>query len=466
MQFPTVAFTLFFVTFLIVWWALPRQTVARTWVLIAGSLLFYAASGLQWVGVLLAVSVVAWGGSRWIASSSRPKLAGWVTVGALVLNLVAWKYTQWAVSMRNDWAEMFHWSLWELPEWALPVGLSFFTFHALAIVLAVWNKGMTPYAFSKVLAQISFFPALLAGPVLKEDAIAPRLNQPFVWASVKWVVAVGMIMLGMTFKWVLSTHAADVSDPVFQGLGASVVDVWWGVHAYGAQIFFDFAGYSLMAIGVAMLLGFELPPNFTQPYMATSAKEFWGSWHRSLSFFFRDNLYIQVFGGNRNGKIVGLLAAASTMLVSGLWHGASLTFVVWGAWHAAWLVGERLIPGRDAWPKWLGWIVSIEIAMWGWVWFRAENWSAAVDVFRQGWGFAQLPLGTLPSLSVVVWSVLGVMMVFAERRVLWNFEILEARLDRGVHWMQWPTVAFVGVWAWAIMLWGPVGVPPFIYNGF
>lgn len=466
MQFPTVLFSIFFVCFLSLWWILPACSSKRTWVLIGGSLLFYSASGWQWVGVLLAVSCIAWGGSLWIAHS-RSKWAGWVTVTVLVGNLIAWKYTQWAVLMRNDWAERFHWNLWDLPEWALPVGLSFFTFHALAIVLAVWNKGMAPYWFSQVLAQVSFFPALLAGPVLKEDAIAPRLNERFDFSAVHWVSAVCMILMGMTFKWVLSTQAAVVADPVFQGLGNSVVDVWFGVHAYGAQIFFDFAGYSLMAIGLAQLLGFTLPANFTQPYTATSAKEFWGSWHRSLSFFFRDHLYIQVFGGNRNGKIVGLLAAASTMLVSGLWHGASVTFLIWGAWHAVWLVGERLLPGRDNWPKWIGWIVSMEIVMWGWVWFRAENWDNAIEVFKQGWGYAQLPFGALPPLSVLVWSLVGLMIVWCERSIWKAVDRLEQSADT-VHfnWNKPIMVLGVGVWAWAIMLWGPTGVPPFIYNGF
>lgn len=466
MQFPTVAFTAFFLVVLTVWWALPRQSPLRTHVLIGVSLLFYAASGWQWVGVLLGVAVVAWGGSLWIAHSSHKRVAGWVTVGLLLANLIGWKYTQWALIERNEWAEQFHWAVWHLPEWAYPVGLSFFTFHALAIVLGVWNKGMAPYSFSKVLAQVSFFPALLAGPVLKEDAIAPRLDTPFEFSSVRWVSAVGMIALGMTFKWVLSTHAASMSDGVFQGMGNSVVEVWWGVHAYGAQIFFDFAGYSLMAIGLAALLGFVLPPNFTQPYLATSAKQFWGSWHRSLSFFFRDHLYIQVFGGNRKSKWVGLMAAASTMLVSGLWHGASLTFVVWGAWHAAWLVGERLLPTRDKWPAWLGWIVSIELAMWGWVWFRAENIDSATDVFSQAFGQSGLPFGTLPSMEVCVWSVVGVAFVVLERRILAGLEWAQDTFDRSFHWGQPLVLATSGVWAWVIMLYGPAGVPPFIYNGF
>lgn len=421
---------------------------------------------LLWVGVLLGVAVVAWGGSRWIASSAHKRLAGWCTVGLLLANLVGWKYTQWALIERNEWAERFHWAVWQLPEWAYPVGLSFFTFHALAIVLAVWNKGMNPYSFSKVLSQVSFFPALLAGPVLKEDAIAPRLDQPFGFSAVRWVSGVGMVVLGMTFKWVLSTHAANVSDGVFQGMGNSVVEVWWGVHAYGAQIFFDFAGYSLMAIGLAALLGFTLPANFTQPYLATSAKQFWGSWHRSLSFFFRDHLYIQVFGGNRKGKWLGLMAAASTMLVSGLWHGASLTFVVWGAWHAVWLVGERLLPRRDKWPSWLGWIVSIEIVMWGWVWFRAENIDSAVEVFSQAFGRSGLPVGSVPAAGVCVWSALGVAFVVMERKLLGAMEWAQETFDRSFHWGQPVVLVTSGIWAWAIVLYGPAGVPPFIYNGF
>lgn len=469
MQFPTVPFTLFFLILLGVWWCLPAQAaVARRRVLIVASLVFYSIADWGWTGVLLGVSFLTWIGSRWIDRSDGASRTwrGWMVVGMLISHLAGWKYSLWVTQLRNDWADGWGFAAWILPEWAYPIGLSFFTFHALGIVLGVWHKRLRPYGFEQVLAQVSFFPCLLAGPVLRQDAIAPRLEQPFEFTKAPWLEGVFYIALGMTFKWVFSTQAAVWSDPVFSGMATTGVEVWWGVHGYALQIFFDFAGYSLMAIGLARMLGFVLPENFTQPYHSTSAQQFWRSWHRSLSFFFRDHLYIDGFGGNKHGPNVAMLAAICTMLVSGLWHGASINFFVWGAWHAIWLTLERLLPGRARWPAWLGWIVSIEIVVWGWVWFRAESLSAAQDVFKQAFG--GLPLGELPSTSVLVWSLLMVILVAVEG-------VLLARLCRVAQVVDQPQVSLLksgcvcvllATWAGGIIFWGPIGVPPFIYNGF
>ena len=464
MQFPTVLFSIFFLTTLVLWWAVPWTTVGRTRLLIVASLVFYSATGWWWLGILLGVAGLTWAGMRWIdQGEGRGRTArGWTIVSVLVLHLAAWKYTHWVLDLGQ---QAWGWAL-ELPHWAYPVGLSFFTFHGLALVASVWHKRHEPLSFQETLAQISFFPSLLAGPVLRASSIADRLKQPFVWRDVAWTQMVWMIALGMGFKWVLSTQAANMSDPVFQGMSESTLHTWWGVHAYAAQIFFDFAGYSLMAIGLAGLLGFVLPANFTQPYLATNAKEFWSSWHRSLSFFFRDHLYIDAFGGNSKGKWWAMCAAALTMLISGLWHGASVTFIVWGAWHAAWLVLERILPTRAQWPKWLGWLVSMQIVVWGWVWFRAENMEAAYSIFEQAFHWGALPLSSSISWEVGLWTSVGLLVIFSERFMLsWGEAFERAERERG--WLaQLGVVVFLCVWAGIVIWLGPEGVPPFIYNGF
>ena len=468
MQFPTIMFTLFFCGVLAVWWLLPAHAPrARRFVLIGASLLFYAATDVRWLGVLVGVSVLAWAGSHWIESNPNGRRGrGWVVVGLLVGHLAGWKYAQWATQLTNEFFTPLGMTPWPLPEWAYPVGLSFFTFHALAIVLDVWHGRRPPYSLPDTLSQVSFFPCLLAGPVLKSDAIAPRLREPFVWRTTPWLDGVLHIALGMTFKWVLSSRAAEWANPTFSGMSSTTVDVWWGVHAYAAQIFFDFAGYSLMALGVARMLGFVLPDNFTQPYHATSAQEFWRSWHRSLSHFFRDHLYIDALGGKNRGPRWALLAAVATMLISGLWHGASATFLVWGAWHALWLVGERVLPGRTRWPSWLGWIVSLEIVVWGWVWFRAESVDVAVEVFRQAFG--GLPLGTMPAPTVLLWSAILITMVAVEGWLLARLRQAARTCDSpaGPRFTAPAVTVMLSVWAWVIITLGPIGVPPFIYNGF
>jgi D-alanyl-lipoteichoic acid acyltransferase DltB (MBOAT superfamily) len=475
MQFPTFTFTLFLLAFLGIWWGVLSEKTTpavRRAVLCAGSLFFYAWADWRWAGVLVALSTAAWLGSHWIASvkpGPSRRWRGWVSVAGLAGVLIGWKYTPWFVFERNALAEAWGFTPWPLPEWAYPAGLSFFTFHALGLVLSVWHQRTKPLSWGGTLAHVSFFPTLLAGPVLRADATAPRLAQPFRWQEVPWLEGSVRILIGMTFKWVLAAKAAEWAEPTFQGLATGRGDAWWGVHAYAAQIFFDFAGYSYMAIGVALLLGFRLPENFTQPYTATSVQDFWRRWHRSLSFFFRDHLYIDALGGNRHGKTMAMLAAAFTMLVSGLWHGASVLFLIWGAWHAGALVAERLLPGRGRWPAWLGWVVSFEFVVWGWVWFRSDTLDTARSIFAQGWGWSAGDLNqTMWSPGVLGWAALMVVVVATER--WWSGAALAwaNRTDTPqVSWVQSGTTAIVlSGWAWVLMAAGPVGVPAFIYNGF
>jgi len=474
-QFPTFTFTLFLLAFLTLWWAVLRSGVqprTRAGALLAGSVVFYAWADWRWVGVVLGVGLISRYGSAWAASveGSAQRWRLGLVVGALVVHLVAWKYSLWLVAERNDLAGLWGASAWTLPEWAYPAGLSFFTFHAIALTLAAGRRRIPVPTTLEALTHVAFFPALLAGPVLRADAVIPRLHAPFVWAEVPWLEGIFRIGGGMVFKWVLAAQAASWADPVFSGMAERAGQVWWGVHAYAFQIFFDFAGYSHMALGVALLLGFRLPENFTQPYLATSFQDFWRRWHRSLSFFFRDHLYIEAFGGNRHGKVAALVGAAGTMLVSGLWHGASITFVIWGAWHALVLTAERLLPGRSKWPAALGWLLTFEGVAWGWVCFRAEDWTSAQAVFSQAFG--ALPWAW-PVLDTAAWLALawGTAMVIAvsvERGVLERGTAWATVVDQGQGPRWGSAVTAVGLAALAalVIALGPVGVPPFIYAGF
>ena len=474
MQFPTFTFSIFFLVVLIVWWGcLPKLAPrGRAIFLAAASVVFYAWADARWAVVLLAVATVAWAGSRWIDAvpSDRRRVRGWITVATLAGTLVAWKYIPWLVLERNGWVEGLGWAPWPLPEWAYPAGLSFFTFHALALVLSVWHGRSRPLGWLDALAHVSFFPTLLAGPVLQAGAVAPRLAQSFRWDDVPWLEGVVRVLIGMTFKWVLASKAAEWAEPVFQGVADGRAAAWWGVHAYAAQIFFDFAGYSYIAIGVALLLGFRLPENFAQPYTAPSLQEFWRRWHRSLSTFFRDHLYIDALGGNRHGTARALAAAAFTMIVSGLWHGASVLFLVWGAWHAIGLLAERLCPGRSRWPRTFGWVVSFQFVVWGWVWFRADTWDTAVAVFAQGWGPSVETASSINPWAGGAWLWAGAMVAAVACEKAWAARLMAACHRTDVHAVSlWRAAAWAGMlatWAWALMAFGPVGVPAFIYNGF
>ena len=472
MLFPTLTFTTFFLIFLLVWWGCLSEKTSprvRQGVLLLASLVFYAFADWRFVGVLLGVGLLTAYGTRWLDQSEdlARRFKGFSLVSLLVLHLIAWKYTQWMVVERNNLGEIWGWEAWVIPEWAYPVGLSFFTFHALALVIGVWHRRLKPDTVLATCAHISFFPCLLAGPVLRGDSVAPRLKQQFVFADVPWLKAIGLIMLGMTFKWVLSTEAANWSDPVFQGMGDSVSGVWLGVHGYAFQIFFDFAGYSWMAIGVAMMLGFSLPDNFTQPYQAKTLQQFWRSWHRSLSFFFRDHFYIDTLGGNKYGAKVALLSAFFTMLVSGVWHGANLTFVVWGAWHGVLLALEKYFPKHDRWPKFVSWLITFELVVWGWVWFRSEDVESALRLFQQAFT-NDLPLWSTFNQSVWGWLLAMALVIKYEQVFLAQWNKMSLALDRSGASIAGSLAITIVLTAWACVIigLGPVGVPPFIYNGF
>lgn len=476
MLFTTFTFTSFFLTCLIVWWGiLPKGNVAlRKAALILMSCIFYAWADPKWLISLLAVSVIAYAGSKWIygADEGAKKAKGATITVLLVGQLVFWKYLPWAAISWNELGFIPQSYLLPVPEWAYPVGLSFFTFHALSLVLSSWLEREKPLSLMSSVAHVSFFPSLLAGPVLRRDNIEPRWSQSWSWREVDWTEAIGRIMLGMTFKWVFASKVAEWSDPVYQGMAESSWQVIFGVHAYALQIFFDFVGYSHIALGVALMLGWRLPENFTQPYLATSVQDFWRHWHRSLSYFFRDYVYIHLLGGNRKGKARTLLNGLFTMFISGLWHGASATFVVWGIWHGALLMLQSLIkmivPVKL--PKFVAWLITIECVVWGWVWFRATDLRNALEVFSQAFNAESLKTqGMSFDYSYGLWIAIMLAFVFFERKIIGVIKEANGYMEKN---QAEPIVStlvgaiVLSLWSWLIMYYGPVGVPAFIYNGF
>jgi alginate O-acetyltransferase complex protein AlgI len=468
MQFTTPAFVTFFCLAMMLWWMVPCRANPKTHVLLILNLIFYGAMGLGMLVVMVGISTWTWWGSRWVSQSQdevqRSRRFGLLS-SMLLVHLVGWKYWPWMVIEHNAWAASWGGGLWQIPEWAYPAGLSFMTFHAINWAWAIRHGRQSAVSWSTTLAHIGFFPSILAGPVLKAEEVGGQLATPQPWAKVAWLEGTGRVAMGMVFKWVLSSAAAIQAQPTFSGRAQGTLETWWGVHAYALQIFFDFAGYSLMATGLALLLGFRLTENFTQPYLAVTLQDFWRRWHRSLSFFFRDHVYIGWWGGNRYGPRIAILAAASTLVISGLWHGAAMTFVIWGAWHALGFVMERCCPGRERWPRWLGWALTIEWVCWGWVWFHAPDLDSAQKIFSQAWSS---PGPFLPDTGQVLVMTGLLTVIAAEGWVLRQIVRAQENTDhpQAQWWRQagWGmTLSIVAVWAlWA----GPVGVPAFIYSGF
>ena len=265
---------------------------------------------------------------------------------------------------------------------ALPIGISFYTFQILSYVIDV-RRGDVPPARNLVdfAAYVSMFPQLIAGPIVRYVDVAAdlrRLNGDISTAA----AGARRFCMGLAKKVLLANTLASAADTAFGMTGSlNFGGAWAGLIAYALQIYFDFSGYSDMAIGLGKMLGFSFPENFRYPYVSLSVKEFWRRWHLSLSTWFRDYLYIPL-GGSRRGKGRTLLNLLIVFALCGLWHGANWTFLLWGLWHGLFLCLERLSfmkKLQEALPKWVRWCYTALVVLLGWVLFRADSLALALQ---------------------------------------------------------------------------------------
>jgi len=375
MAFSSLSFLIFFLPVLLVlYYLIPRGTHrARNALLLAAGLALYAWAGVRFLPVLLSSAVLYWACGLAAAEGRPERLRRWAVPAAAVLGLGMlgyFKYTgffaQILVSMGAGLT---------VPQIALPAGISFFTFKGLSYVADV-RRGKIPAerGFFRVLFYVSLFPQVLSGPIERYPELAGELNGREETLE-RFSSGVVRFSAGLAKKAVLASAMGAVADAVFKkpaaALGAPVA--WVGALAYTAQIYFDFSGYSDMAIGVGRLFGFEFPENFRYPYAAASVTDFWRRWHITLSSWFRDYVYIPL-GGNRCSRLRNAFNIAAVWLLTGLWHGAAWTFVLWGAWYCVFLLGEKFLWGgalKKA-PA-LGHVYTLLLVTLGWVFFRSAT---------------------------------------------------------------------------------------------
>jgi D-alanyl-lipoteichoic acid acyltransferase DltB (MBOAT superfamily) len=289
----------------------------------------------------------------------------------------------------------------------LPLGISFFTFQMMALVIDVYRKQLEPVrSFREYALFVAFFPQLIAGPILRGRQLLPQLRRGGVRTAERDRRAIWLLASGLAKKAVLADFLlAPFVDRVFaEGYAGSAASHLVGVYSFAFQIYFDFSGYTDMARGLALLLGFELPLNFREPYLSRNPREFWRRWHITLSRWLRDYLYIPL-GGNRRGRARSLANLSVTMLLGGLWHGAAWTFVIWGGFHGALLALHRWLgrPQRAderplAWRDVPSILLTFHAVCLLWVFFRAPSFDAALGYLERlssadyatGWPLAQL----------------------------------------------------------------------------
>ena len=386
MQFDSLAFVFFFACIASCYW-LVRSWSHRKNLLLLASYLFYAGWNPYFLPLLVVTSFIDWRlALRMSTASSIGARKKWlILICSVNLSVLAYfKYVNFFVDNFNVFAAML-----AIPQWdfsssvALPIGISFYTFHSLSYCIDVYRrKIVATQCWRDYLLYVAFFPQLVAGPIVRWSTIGEQLATPR--SLEKSNLGLGMVLMtvGLFQKIVLADAIfAPVANFYFgQDLLQTGIEAWVATLAFSGQIFCDFAGYTTCAIGAALVLGFHLPVNFQAPYASRGFSDFWRRWHISLSSWLRDYLYVSL-GGNRVRRIRVLLNLMITMLLGGLWHGAAWTYVVWGGLHGIFLVLER-VSGRliggfsNRLPRFGGvvaWLSTTLAVVTAWVFFRAET---------------------------------------------------------------------------------------------
>ncbi|WP_344952451.1 MBOAT family protein [Sphaerisporangium flaviroseum] len=387
---------------LFLWFFMPATLAAycllpprrRNAVVAAASLVFYTWGAGPYVLLLLAAVAVNYVAGLALGSArlrDRPGARRGVLLAAVgwdVAVLAVWKYAGFASRQVDALAGALGLGHTPVVALALPIGISFFTFHHLSYVVDVY-RGSTPAQRSPVrfVTYIAMFPQLVAGPIVRYHEMAGQLGDARRDRLGDLAAGFPRFALGLAKKVIVADSLAPVADAAFaQAEGQiSTPTAWLGASAYALQIYFDFSGYSDMAIGLGTMVGFRLPENFDRPYTAYSVTDFWRRWHMSLSRWFRDYVYIPL-GGNRGGAPRTYRNLLAVFALCGLWHGAGWTFLVWGLYHGALLVAERLLgwdrPPTAAWAGVLRRGATLLLVVVGWVVFRAESMPDAWGMLR------------------------------------------------------------------------------------
>ncbi|MEI6300028.1 MAG: MBOAT family protein [Betaproteobacteria bacterium] len=415
--FLPVVFTGFF------WLARYGHSVSALWLSLS-SLFFYGWWSPKYVLLLLFSVLFNYWFGRLIGQTITSNIARAKTLLtiAVVANLALlgfFKYANFFIVNINDISG----GALPLANIILPLGISFFTFTQIAYLVDVHRGIVRDYNFNHYLLFVTYFPHLIAGPVLHHAQMIPQFARSETYRLRADNVAVGLsiFIIGMVKKVLLADSFADYAGPVFgaaqQGIQPDFIEAWTGTLAFTLQLYFDFSGYCDMAIGLSLLFGIKLPINFNSPYKAPNIIEFWRRWHMTLSQFLRDYLYIPL-GGNRNGRALRQVNLMITMVLGGLWHGANWTFVIWGALHGIYLIVNH------AWRSWFGrWIpvsgvragiycvmattLTFLCVVVAWIFFRAESWHAAVLVLKGCFGYGGVSLPSKLAVIVGNFPVLG-----------------------------------------------------------
>ncbi len=385
--------------------------LACGWLAVA-SLVFYAWWNPPYVALIAGSILVNFGLGRAVRpppdGGGRRHRMGLLWLG-LALNLGTLGYFKYANFFVEN-LELVMSSSLNFERVILPLAISFFTFQQVAYLVDAFREETERYGFVEYAFFVSFFPQLIAGPIVQHREVLPQISRER-WRPIRienWQVGATIFVIGLFKKMVLADGCAEFANPLFdfagEGHQLGAAGAWVGALAYTFQLYFDFSGYSDMAIGLARIFGIVLPMNFDAPYRAANVIDFWRRWHITLSRFLRDYLYIPL-GGNRGGVLLRSRNVLITMLLGGLWHGAGWTFIVWGGLHGVYLVINHWCRGRG-WRIFqiqaVSWAITFVAVVAGWVVFRAETLGTAGSLLSSMAGFGGAAAGDGPHLRSIL----------------------------------------------------------------
>ncbi len=471
MLFNSLQYLVFYLTILASSWAVYRWRRGRVWLLLLASWYFYASNN-QWILILLLIAT----GIDYVAgmqiedARSEQQRRGWL-IASLCSNLgmlAFFKYVNFFADSFQQMAGFFGVELgWVELNVLLPAGISFYTFESMSYVIDVYRRELkAERSFARYACFVAFFPHLIAGPIVRPAVFFPQLEARSGITPEALNLGVFLIFQGLFKKIVLADYLAGYADAGFNSpQDANALTAALATYAFTFQIYFDFSGYTDIAIGCSKLMGIDLPDNFRRPYVSSSITDFWRRWHISLSSWLRDYLYISL-GGNRMKTRFGVdRNLMITMLLGGLWHGAAWHFVLWGGLQGALLVTERRlgigkVDGANTWGlrRWVGIVITFHLACLSWIIFRARDNALLVEFFR---AFGRPATGT--PLTV------GMLLVAAIAIGGWASQIIGERNAGRSMLLGWPPVlraAAYGCIAVAVTVLGSAAAKPFIYFEF
>lgn len=400
MVFSSLNFMYLFLPICLLLYFILHGIKARNYLLLAMSLLFYAWGEPKWIILMIMTTLIDYGAGLLVDQYRGQKLAKWALAGSVVITLSFLAVFKYLGFFNQNLNQIFG---AELPTqiFNLPIGISFYTFQAITYVVDVYRgKAQVQRSYANLLLYVALFPQLIAGPIVRYTDIAAQLeNREMTLPG--FSKGITRFVTGLGKKVLLANIAGQVATSLIGGdlSKASVLGAWLGIFAYTFQIYFDFSGYSDMAIGLGHMFGFTYVENFNYPYISKSITEFWRRWHISLSTFFRDYVYIPL-GGNRRHQLRNMFIVWA---LTGLWHGASWNFVLWGLYYFVFLAIEKLFLGKflEKLPAVVRHVYALFIIVVGWVFFYFDDVSRLGQMLKLMFGFSG-QAGVLPTDTVLL----------------------------------------------------------------